>query len=67
MGAAGSAEDPVLDLAVRLDESIKTNAPADWRGVLTREKAVKRAMHSVLQSTEEVERLFPIIKQQREY
>jgi hypothetical protein len=35
--------------------------------VLPKEKAVKRAMHSILQSPEEVERLFPIIKQQQEY
>ena len=67
MSAAGSAEDPVLGLAVRLDESIKANAHADWRGLPAKENAVKRAMHSVLQSTGEVERLFPIIKQQREY
>jgi type I restriction enzyme R subunit len=69
-GSAGldaSAEDPVLGLAVRLDESIKANAPADWRGILTREKAVKRAMHAVLQDADQVERLFPIIKQQQEY
>jgi type I restriction enzyme, R subunit len=61
------ADDSVLGLAVRLDESIKANAPADWRGILTREKAVKRAMHAVLQDAEQVERLFPIIKQQQEY
>ncbi len=60
-------EDSFLGLAVRLDESIKANAPADWRGILTREKAVKRAMHAVLQDAEQVERLFPIIKQQQEY
>jgi type I restriction enzyme R subunit len=59
--------DPILNLAVSLDQAIRTNAPAGWRGILTREKAVKRAMHSILQSPEEVERLFPIIKQQQEY
>jgi type I restriction enzyme R subunit len=59
--------DPILNLAVSLDQAIRKNAHDGWRGVLTREKAVKRAMHSILQSPEEVERLFPIIKQQQEY
>jgi type I restriction enzyme R subunit len=60
-------EDKILNLAVSLDEAIRKNAPDGWRGVLPKEKAVKRAMHTILQSSEEVERLFPIIKQQREY
>ena len=59
--------DPVLALSKLLDAAVRKNAPAAWRGVLTREIAVKRALFEILQDTEEVERIFPIIKQQPEY
>jgi type I restriction enzyme R subunit len=59
--------DPMLQLAIRLHEAIKTHAPADFRGHVAKERAVKRAMYEVLMDQDEVERLFPIIKSQREY
>ncbi|MEN9469665.1 MAG: Type restriction endonuclease [Verrucomicrobiota bacterium] len=59
--------DPVLALAKLLDAAVRKNAPASWRGVLAKEKAVKRAIFDILQDPAEVERLFPIIKQQPEY
>jgi type I restriction enzyme R subunit len=59
--------DPVLALSKLLDAAVRKNAPAAWRGVLARENAVKRALLDILQDTEEVERIFPIIKQQPEY
>jgi type I restriction enzyme R subunit len=59
--------DPVLALSKLLDAAVRKNAPAALRGVLTREIAVKRALFEILQDTEEVERIFPIIKQQPEY
>ena len=59
--------DPVLALSKLLDAAVRKNAPAAWRGVLARENAVKRALLEILQDMEEVERIFPIIKQQPEY
>jgi type I restriction enzyme R subunit len=50
-----------------LDEAIRRSRPDGWRGVETKERTVKAAMYKVLENVEEVERLFPIIKAQREY
>jgi len=55
------------DLALKIDEAVKTNRPDGWRGVQARELVVKRALYDVLQNVDEVERIFLIIKQQREY
>jgi type I restriction enzyme R subunit len=41
--------------------------PDGWRGVHAREQWIKSAMYQVLKDVEEVERLFQIVKQQREY
>jgi type I restriction enzyme R subunit len=59
--------DSRLKLATAIDAVIRQNAPANWRGVLARENAVKRAIFSVIPNQRLVERLFPIIKQQAEY
>jgi type I restriction enzyme R subunit len=58
---------PRLNLAKSIDEAVRKNAPANWRGVLAKENAVKRAIFSVLPDQSEVERLFSIIKQQPGY
>lgn len=55
------------ELALRVDEAVKANRPDGWRGVYPREQVVKRAIHDVVQDEYEVERVFPIVKQQREY
>ena len=73
--AAGSESSPpnpgeadaVLETAVHLDEAIRRARPDGWRGVETRERVVKAAMYEVLKDVDEVERLFPIVKAQREY
>jgi type I restriction enzyme R subunit len=54
-------------LALKLDEAVKTNRPDGWRGVQSREQVIKRALYDVLQDINEVERIFPIIRMQREY
>lgn len=54
-------------LALRIDEAIKTNRPDGWRGVPAREQAIKNALYGVLQSVDEVERIFQIVKAQGEY
>jgi len=55
------------DLALKIDEAVKTNRPDGWRGVQARELVVKRALYDVLQNIDEVERIFLIVKQQTEY
>lgn len=55
------------ELAVRIDEAVKTKRPNDWRGVLAKERVVKRALYNVLEDENEVERVFLIIMQQKEY
>ena len=55
------------DLALRIDEAVKQTRPDGWRGVQAREQVIKRALYDVLQDASEVERIFLIVKQQREY
>ena len=60
-------KDEVLELALRIDETIKRIRPDGWRGIDTRERVIKGALYEILQDEAEVERVFLIIKQQREY
>ena len=64
-GGASEAHSP--STALRLDEAIRQSRPDDWRGVQAKEQMVKQAMYSILEDVEDVERLFAIIKQQKEY
>ena len=41
--------------------------PDDWRGVQAREQVIKAALYGVLQDVAEVERIFLIVKPQKEY
>ncbi len=61
------SEDPTLDLALELDAAVKRVRPDAWRGVQAREQVVKAALYKILQDEAEVERIFLIIKAQREY
>ncbi len=54
-------------LAIRVDEAVKANRPDGWRGVHTREQEVKGCIYGVLQDKDEVERIFHIIYQHKEY
>lgn len=56
-----------LDLALKIDEVVRTVRPDGWRGVQARELVIKQALYGVLQDVAEVERLFLIIKAQTEY
>lgn len=56
-----------VTLALECDEAIKYNKLADWRGDEKKELMLKAALYKVLNDVDEVERLFPIIKQQSEY
>jgi type I restriction enzyme R subunit len=46
---------------------VKQTRPDDWRGIQAREQVIKAALYGVLQDTDQVEYVFPIIKQQTEY
>ena len=56
-----------LALALKIDEVVKRVRPDGWRGVRARELVVKRGLYDELKDEAEVERIFLIIKQQREY
>ena len=56
-----------LELANKIDETVKRNRHADWRGNSARVNALKHAVYNVLQDKGAVERIFPIIEQQKEY
>lgn len=62
----GERQDP-LELAIRIDETIKATRPDGWRGVLAREQVIKAALYGILGNETEVERIFLIVKQQKEY
>ena len=59
--------DAALDLALRIDEAVKTGRKDGWRGFLPKENGVKRVLWDILQDDAEVERIFLIIKAQPEY
>ena len=54
-------------LAIKVHENIMEYKPNGWRGVDTREKVVKKAIYDVLGNVAETERIFDIVKKQREY
>ena len=54
-------------LAIKIDEAIKRVSQADWRGNFSKENEIKHAIYHILNNVEEVNRVFPIIKQQNEY
>jgi type I restriction enzyme R subunit len=55
------------ELAIKIDEVVKQVRHDGWRGIQAREQVIKAALYGVLQNVAEVERIFLIIKQQREY
>lgn len=55
------------ELALRIDETVKKTRPDDWRGVQPKERMIKAALYGLLQDHAEVERIFLIIKAQKEY
>ena len=59
--------DPVLEKAKKIDAKVKQVRPDEWRGVQAREQVIKAALYGILQDEAEVERIFLIIKAQREY
>ena len=62
---AGS--DEKLKLAIEIDEAIRRVRPDGWRGVQPREQVIKAELYKILKDGAEVERIFLIVKAQREY
>jgi len=54
-------------LALSIDEIVKQVRPDSWRGIQAREQVIKAALYGVLRDTDEVERIFLIVKAQKEY
>ncbi|MBK9293902.1 MAG: HsdR family type I site-specific deoxyribonuclease [Oligoflexia bacterium] len=54
-------------LALQIDNAVRSVRPADWRGNVPRENIIKKALWDILQNDSEVERIFQIIANQREY
>jgi len=63
----GGSGDARLDLALRIDEVVRRDRPDGWRGVQAKEMVIKQSLFNILGNEPEVERLFAIIKKQREY
>jgi len=63
------ADDPALDLALRIDETVKRVRPDDWRdNGGPKEKIIMAALLPILgNDVGAVKRIFPIIKAQTEY
>jgi type I restriction enzyme, R subunit len=54
-------------LALKIDSAVREVRPDGWRGVPPREQTIKAAIYGILHDEAEVERIFLIIKAQREY
>lgn len=53
--------------AILCDQAIRASRKDDWKGNLQKELEVKAALYTVLNDVQEVERIFPIIKEQSDY
>ena len=60
-----SNTDSMLDLALKIDETVKQVRPDGWRGVQAREQVIKAALYGVLQDVADVERMFKVIFEHR--
>lgn len=54
-------------LVLAIDSEMKSSRPDGWRGNLAKEKIVKGAIYKVVKDEEQVEKVFPILKQHKEY
>ena len=55
------------ELTYKIDEAVKKFRPDSWRDVQPKEQVIKAALFEVLKDKDEVERIFLIIKAQKEY
>jgi len=54
-------------LALKVDEAVKRVKQVDFRGNERKERVIKQEIYQILEDEQEVERIFSIIKEQREY
>jgi len=67
-GSYSTEMDPVLSLALKVDETVKRVRQDDWRGHQAKENLIKAALLPLFDgSVDRVEQIFRIIKAQREY
>ncbi len=55
------------ELALKIDETVKKTRPDGWRGHQAKENTIKAALLPLLRNEADVERIFLIIKAQKEY
>jgi len=55
------------ELALKIDETVKKTRPDGWRGYQPKENTIKAALLPLLGNEAEVERIFLIVKAQKEY
>lgn len=55
------------ELVFKIDNTLKSKSPADWRGNKAKENVVKSELFQILNNVDEVERIFNIVKEQVEY
>ena len=55
------------ELALRVNEAVTKYRPDGWRGNEAKERTIKKVLYKELADTNEVERIFLIIKAQGEY
>jgi type I restriction enzyme R subunit len=56
-----------LELVMKIDETIKHVRQDNWRGNISKESIIKKALDKILNDDGTVERIFHIIKQHEEY
>jgi len=54
-------------VAIRLDEAVRATKQDEWRGNRVKEQHIRRAIFQIVQVTDEVERIFKLVKAQPEY
>lgn len=54
-------------LALQLNDAVMNRKEDSWRGNQAKENEIKRAIFDIVQDADEVERIFAIVKQQRDY
>ena len=59
--------DAVLERVTAIDAAVRKARPDGWRGHAARENVIKKAMHDILGDESSVERLFLVVKGQKEY
>ena len=64
---AEPASPPLVELALKLDATVRQVRPDGWRGVQPKEQRIKEALYSILQDVACVEKLFTVITAQKEY